>query len=143
MILMGRNAWREPFVMGLEVSVRTTEDQGSATVRGTLRKKGRRAGMGMWRERFLPGNWMSSGEEVERVLVTMIWQRRVWVEMWRRAAQGAAESGTRHQGGSRSVQRDMKSTWERRGRSWQRLPELRREALLDSQKLRRAFARRM
>ena len=80
-ILMGRNAWREPFVMGLEVSVFTTEDQGSATVGGTLGKRGRRAGMGMWRERFLPGNWMSSGEEVERVLVTMIWQRRGWAEM--------------------------------------------------------------
>ena len=81
MILMGRNAWREPFVMGLEVSVRTTGSQGSATVGCTLGRKGRRVGMGMWRERFLPGNWMSSGEEVERVLVTMIWLRRGWAEM--------------------------------------------------------------
>ena len=41
------------------------------------------------------------------------------------------------------MQRDMKSIGERRGRRWQRLPELRREAQLDSQKLRRALARRM
>ena len=41
------------------------------------------------------------------------------------------------------MQRDKAWTWETRDRSWQRLPELRREAQLDSQKVRRALARRM
>ena len=93
MLLMGRNAWRELLMMGLEVSARTGGGQGGATVGCTPGRKGRRVGMGMWRERFLPGSWRSSGDEAKRVLVTRIWQRRRRAEMQWRAAYGGSRVG--------------------------------------------------
>ena len=89
-------------------------------------RKRRRAGTGMSRERYQPGNWMSSGNMARRAFVTKICCCRGRPGMKRGAEE--CEQGAQRLRGLRNVQREVAaSTWEKQS---QGLSELEGESCL-------------